>query len=284
MATGGVYNQSSAAYGKALNATQSVYNQYGKLGAVNPSTISSGMGAYTKKLDPATIASGIGAYKNPYEQQVVKSAQSDIMTIAQQQQEQNAAAASAAGAFGGSRHGLVEAETNKAAQKNLADMTANLKLQGYNTAAGLASQDVANEQQAKFQAAALSGQDVGNDLTAASINNQQAQAKLAGQGSMADLASSLSQQGFDFGQTITGNQAADGNTKQLINQTLLDQASGMFGQYAGQGGTLLDTLSSALTGSPLNNATKTTSSYKPGLLSYLGAGTNAASGGKGGKG
>jgi hypothetical protein len=48
------------------------------------------------------------------------------------------AQAQAAGAFGGSRHGVAEAQTNAGFIKQLADTSAGLNMQGFNTALGAA--------------------------------------------------------------------------------------------------------------------------------------------------
>lgn len=94
---------------------------------------------------PNTIASQMGRYQNPYEDQVVQSAMEQANIDRQRAMEQNRAAAAAAGAFGGGRHGLTEAATNAEINRNLTNDVAALRQQGFNTAAGLAGQDVGNQ-------------------------------------------------------------------------------------------------------------------------------------------
>lgn len=93
---------------------------------------------------PQTIASQMGRYVNPYESQVVNRTARQMQDALAQTQNANADAAIAAGAFGGGRHGVVEGVSNAEAVKNIGDMTAQLRHQGFDTAASLAGQDVAN--------------------------------------------------------------------------------------------------------------------------------------------
>jgi hypothetical protein len=118
------------------------------------------------QADPSKISAGISGYMNPYEQQVIDQTSADLQRQNQALQTQNAGAASAAGAFGGSRHGLVEAQTNADTQRQLATTSANLRNQGWNTAASLSGQDVGN--QMNVNAANQSSQN------AARANNQNA--------------------------------------------------------------------------------------------------------------
>jgi hypothetical protein len=64
----------------------------------------------------------------------------DLERQRQMQQSQMGAAATAAGAFGGSRHGIAQAETNRAFADQGAQMAAGLRSQGFNTALGAAQQ------------------------------------------------------------------------------------------------------------------------------------------------
>lgn len=100
---------------------------------------------------PENISALMGNYQNPYEAQVIQNTTANMDRQRQMMQEQNAAAASAAGAFGGARHGLVEATTNAEVNRNIGDMTAQLRQQGFDTAAGLAGQDIANRMSVRGQ-------------------------------------------------------------------------------------------------------------------------------------
>lgn len=127
---------------------------------------------------PQAIANLMSRYQNPYEDQVVQSSADQVMRSLQQQQMRNGDNAIAAGAFGGGRHGVVEAISNSEAQRNIGDLTGQLRSQGFNTAAGLAGQDIANTMNVNAQnQAALNAQrqfGAGNQMQA-NLANQAAQ-------------------------------------------------------------------------------------------------------------
>lgn len=74
-------------------------------------------------------------YMNTFEDTVVDSALGDIERARQMQQNANAASAISAGAFGGDRQGIVEAETNRAALEQAAKTAAGLRQSGFESAA-----------------------------------------------------------------------------------------------------------------------------------------------------
>ena len=191
-----------------------------------------------------TVAAGMGTYQNPYTQQVVNRATADIGRTTAMQQEANKAAAARAGAFGGSRQGLVEAETNAASQRAIGDLSANLNLQGFNTAAQLAQGDINNR------------------FTGAS-------GMLSGAGTLGNLGTA----GFNMGNTLQQQQAQMGLLQQQMRQQQLNDAMQQFYGYANSPLAYLNTMGSALGGSPLANQSTATSSYKPGVLDYLSFGS-----------
>lgn len=95
--------------------------------------------------DPDAIYQGIDDYMNPYEQNVVDRVTGDVDRARRMALEGVRADAVEAGAFGGGRHGLAEAETNRNAMDVIANTTADLRRQGFDTAAGLSAQDIQNE-------------------------------------------------------------------------------------------------------------------------------------------
>lgn len=198
-----------------------------------------------------TIANGMGAYTNPYEDQVVGNVQNDLLRQAQMLYGNNRAAASAAGGFGGSRHGVIDALTNEALLRTMADTSSNLRLQGFNTAAGLAGQDINNSMAAGSGLLSAGGQ----------------------QGALGSV-------GFDMGQQISADQAQQGTMLQQLQQGILNLANGAFANFANQPVALLDMRSAAAMGSPLNQATTATSSYTPGLFDYLSLGLGAGAANK----
>ena len=88
-------------------------------------------------------------YMNPYTKNVVDTSLAALDRERQQQQMTNASQAQAAGAFGGSRQGLVEAQTNEAAQRQAGQLSAGLYSQGFTQAQQAAMQDIQNRMQAQ---------------------------------------------------------------------------------------------------------------------------------------
>ncbi len=140
-------------------------------------------------------------YMNTFEDTVVDSALGDIERARQMQQNQNAASAISAGAFGGDRQGIVEAETNRAALEQAAKTAAGLRQSGFESAAkrleadanrGLTA-DRSNQQSSL--AARQSNQ--GANLTAARSNLTAEQAR-ATQNAQNALRARLANQSTDF--------------------------------------------------------------------------------------
>jgi hypothetical protein len=91
----------------------------------------------------------IQAYMNPYTQAVTNQSLSDLERSRQLQQQQNAAQATARNAFGGSRQGVVEAETNRAFDENAARLVAQQNAAGFEAAQRASEADLARQMQAQ---------------------------------------------------------------------------------------------------------------------------------------
>ena len=91
-----------------------------------------------------TAADGMANYQNPYEDAVVQKSMMDIGNQGLKMQNQLSAQAGAAGADGGSRHGIAEAELATNTQQQMLDQAAKLSQQGFqhcvSFAADMASQ------------------------------------------------------------------------------------------------------------------------------------------------
>lgn len=119
----------------------------------------------------------LSQYYNPYETQVVQSTLSDLDRSRQMAMGQAGAQATAAGAFGGSRQALMEAETNKAFAEQAARAAGQLRQAGFNQAQGMAQQDIAGRMQAGLanQGANLqAGTTTANLAQQAGLSNQAA--------------------------------------------------------------------------------------------------------------
>ncbi len=129
-------------------------------------------------------------YMNTFEDTVVDSALGDIERARQMQQNQNAANAISAGAFGGDRQGIVEAETNRAALEQSAKTAAALRQSGFESAANRLEAD-AN------RALAADRSNQAANLTAARSNLAAEQSRAA-QNAQNALRARLANQSTDF--------------------------------------------------------------------------------------
>ena len=253
------YQQASGAQNAALGATRQAMQ--GNAGAT--------AATYDPALQarPGAISGGIGGYMNPYENDVVQQTSNDLMRQNEQMQVQNAANASAAGAFGGSRHGLVEAQTNEATQRALANTSAGLRNQGWMQAAGLSGQDVANRM--NVAGANQQAQNAGGQWNAGAQNAfQQNQFGNALQG--AGALAGLGQGSFGYGSAVNGGLGQMGQTGQGMAGSLIGQGAGMFDRYTGQPLDILNNRTGALGANPLTQTGTQTGGYKPGMMDYLG--------------
>lgn len=216
-------------YSQAAGAQSAAFGQLGGAAGLNAA------------MPQATMAAA-GQYMNPYTQQVLDRTQENIARQTGIQQTQNAGNAAQAGAFGGARHGLVEAQTNEAAQRQMADTAAQLNTQGFQNAVGFGQQQVQNQ-----------------------IGNAQ---------QLAQGAAGLGSQSFGYGQQINADLAQQGAMTRDINEQLMGHAAGMFDRYTGQPTDILNLRLGALGANPLNNAgTQTSKSrYNPGVMDWMGMG------------
>ena len=131
------------------------FNPY-YVGGVNAG-MSNQMGAVGYTPTAATAAqssmSNISNYMNPYTKQVITNNLADIESARQAAVQQMGEAATRAKAFGGSRQGVAEAATNRAYADKAAQMSAQLRQQGFDTSANLMQQDLNRMQQANLQTA-----------------------------------------------------------------------------------------------------------------------------------
>lgn len=145
--------------------------------------------------DAAQLAgTDLSPYMNPYESQVIGNVTRDLSDAQQMQQNLASAQAGAAGAFGGSRHALMEAQTAKDYMQNVGNVTSQLRQQGYQNAQQAALSDISalnragefsaaqdlQSQLANQQAQAQAKQFYGNQLQAK--NQADLQAQMANQG------------------------------------------------------------------------------------------------------
>ena len=178
-----------------------------------------------------TAAPGMANYANPYENQVVQASLRDVGNAASQGLNQLDYQAEQANAFGGSRHGVAQAQTMQGFNQQALDQTSRLRAQGFNTALGASQNDMNSQMNAAGQ--------------------------LAGMG----------QQSFGYGQAIQNQQMQQGQQQQAMMQSLIDAAKLQYSGYTGAPMQGYGVMSDAASG--VANTYGSTESTKPGLLNYL---------------
>lgn len=100
----------------------------------------------------------IGSYMNPYSQYVTQNALSDLEASRQNALRQTSQQAQAARAFGGSRQGVAEAQTNLGFTKQYGDLSARMNEQAFNQAMGAQQQDLSRQMAGAQQLSGIGGQ------------------------------------------------------------------------------------------------------------------------------
>ena len=169
------------------------------------------------------------SYMNPYEDQVVQQSLADIERSRLMQQNVGGAQAGAANAFGGSRQGIAEAETNRAFADQAARTASGLRQSGYQNAQQMAGQDIGTRMQAGL---ANQGANLQAGTTSAQLGQQRALQNQAALNQAGQFGAGASNQAAMQSQAAL-NQARQygaGATNQasLANQSAFNQA-GQFG-------------------------------------------------------
>lgn len=183
------------------------------------------------------LNANIGDYMNPFLNLVAGNTISDMDRARQMTQMQNADAATAARAFGGSRQGVLEAETNRGFFDRLGNTLGGLYATGFDAASNMAMSDMdralaanlanqgvdQNVIMANMQALNQADQFGATAQNAASVANQQAllnanQQRLAATGMLGDLGNVGQQMALQSGEAATNL----GFVQQQLDQARLD--------------------------------------------------------------
>lgn len=202
----------------------------------------------------------INDYMNPYTQNVIDTTMGDLDMARQNAINNTGVAAGRGGAFGGDRHGIMEAQNNNDYMQNVARTSSQLRNQGYQNAQNAAMSDVSSQNQALSSNAAMAqqanmantaaqnardqfvGQTANSNQMAAEAanlqsatqmaqmggNNAQAMMQMRAQNQQAALAAMMKQQGMQFD---AANQAYGmGQDRWNMGQNALDQMGNVGGQ------------------------------------------------------
>ena len=189
----------------------------------------------------------LSRYLNQYDSQVIDNTLGDMNRARQMQQQSSGANATAAGAFGGSRHALREAENNRNYYDQAAKTTSALRQAGFNNAqqmglndlqstlqANLANQN-ANNAASQFGASAANTAGLTNAAAAnranefgASALNQAAQ-QYSAQQQAANQFGAQANNNANLANQSAFNQANQFNATQNQNAQLANQSAGLAG-------------------------------------------------------
>lgn len=200
---------------------------YGNLANFQAPTAQAAQIGQTPTVQAASLANAnIGQYMSPYTQNVTNAALQQLGGAQSIALNQQGAEASRAGAFGGSRHGVAEAETRKAYGQQASDIITQQQEKAFQNAQAAAQSDVARQQQAALQQATMQQM---TNLEQAALQQQAAlanqQAGIAGAGVQATGAAGL---GSIAGQQLQsqlaglGAQMQAGEAGRMLDQARLD--------------------------------------------------------------
>jgi hypothetical protein len=225
----------------------------GNVGQQNPFQLSSqglnqGMNTLGFANSAAAVPATMNQYLNPYQDQVINSAVGRLRDRRSQDLNMVQGNAARAKAFGGARHGLVEAQMMNDYNRQEDELVGGMLHSGFDTAAGL-------------------GQNRINQLL---------------QGGSAQIGAAPT--AFGLGANILGMQNQAGQSERNIMQQILSQASGQTDQYINYPQSSLATALAGVQGNPLAAQGTQTQTMKPGLFQYLSLGAGLGSSYLGGKG
>ena len=157
---------------------------------------------------PLPTTGGIGQFFNPFEDQVVQQALADVQRASDIAGQQEAAQAVSAGAFGGSRQAIMEAERARNLMDQQGQLAGQLRQAGFGQAMTQAQKAFEDAQARQLQKAQITGQ-LGAQYGQLGLAGQEAAAKLglAGAdltGQMAQAAGNIGSQGAQLGLTGAG--------------------------------------------------------------------------------
>jgi hypothetical protein len=183
----------------------------------------------TTDLDP---------YMNKYTQQVIEANEADILRGADKGMDMLGAQAQAANSFGGSRHGIAMGEMGRDVVGELAKSSAMLRKEGWDSATGLAKDDIMGRFEGSTQRMNAANQ-LGN----------------------------ISNLGFGMGQDVSDRLERQGTTQQALEQALIEAGKGQFDAYNNLPAETLAMLNAALGVTPYGQTQ--TDTKNPGLFDYL---------------
>lgn len=204
------------------------------LEAIDPSAYATPGAVSAQNVTAQQGSKFMDAYRNPYEDQVVQSALSDLERQFGVTKNASNMQQAASGAFGGGRHGLREAQMADDYLRTVGATSGGLRAQGFNTAAGLGMQDAGRVLQADASNADRA-------LSASTFNNEQQQQRNMFDANLgmqyndqrdktAQTLAQLGVMGLGVNQDMADSLFNMGGTGQNQNLAWLQQFGPLFGQ------------------------------------------------------
>ena len=220
-------------------------------GSPNPNVFDTSSGAYNTGIagmagasSPMAPMMSMNMFMNPYRNMVLDNALDRLRDQQDLDLNMVQGSAASAGAFGGARHGLVEAELMDRYSRNAGELATTILSSGFDTTADLGLRSV--DQQQRGYGELIRGAPVG----------------------------------FQMGQSAMAGQAAAGEQQQRLLQMILDMAGGNTDAFAAGPSEQLRAAIMGSQGNPLAGRTLQTQQYNPGMFDYLSMGMGVLGGGK----
>lgn len=186
---------------------QTALQGYGNLSMGTPA-FDQAADVYSMIAEQGLSPENVQRYMSPYTTNVIDATMRDIGRQRDIALNQLGTAASQAGAFGGSRQGVAEAETQRAFAETAADTAARLREAGYTQAAGMAQADIAARSAAAQGGLGTAGARLQQEIAGlgAAMTAGEAERALAQQGLDAQLQNYLMEQQYPLTQfgVLTG--------------------------------------------------------------------------------
>jgi len=201
--------------------------------ATSSGALNEGVDTLSRVANPFAVNMTMNQFMNPYRASVIDNAVGRLEDARSRELNDIEGQAFGAKAFGGSRHGVVDAYTRDNYSRNRDELVSRLLQEGFDTTA---------------------------NLSLGALGQQES----AGRG-LVDASGSA----FNLGQGALNMQQQAGGQIQNLVQNLLAQASGQTDAFINYPQTSLGTALAGVQGNPLAAQTTTTQSYNPGLFDYL---------------
>lgn len=226
-------------------------------GALGDATTIAGRAANgtTPTIRGESLLSGLDDYMSPYLKEVVDATAADLDVDAGRTRAAQAASGARSGAFGGSRFGVREAQTEGELSRARATSLGTLRDQGFARAADLSDRDAARRQQASMSNQSFAAGDLDRQLSAGGL-----------MGELSNLGATNARSDID-------SQLAAGETMRGIDTERRQAPLGLLGAVGDLlGSAPYDLLSGSSTSGTTDSTGSSTSTTKvtPGLIDQIG--------------